>query len=62
MQKATWKMPSLVPIAEGVYKGLVNQKRHGAVNSDWWAVGFSFERLTQEIKAFTEGTPINFLL
>ena len=55
-QPATWDTRTLFPIAKRVYQKLVHQKRHGAINSDWWAVGFGFDYLQAQINAFIQGT------
>ena len=55
-QPATWDTRALFPIAKRVYQKLVHQKRHGAINSDWWAVGFGFGYLQAQMNAFIQGT------
>ena len=55
-QPATWDTRALFPIAKWVYQKLVHQKRHGAIHSDWWAVGFGFDYLPAQINAFIQGT------
>jgi RNA-directed DNA polymerase len=56
MQQAIWHTHSLLPMAKRIYQKLVTQKRHGAINSDWWAVGFSFDHLQTRINAFVDGS------
>src|SRR5271163_2945051 len=56
MQQAVWNTHSLFPIAKRIYQKLVTQKRHGAIKSDWWAVGFRFDYLQTQINAFINGT------
>ena len=55
-QPANWNINTLLPIAKTIYGKLVYQKRHGAIKSDWWAVGFPLTYLQAQIQTFIQGT------
>ena len=55
-QKHRWRTACLAPIAYRVYEKLRKQKQSASVNSDWWAVGFSFSCFLICISKFVQGT------
>lgn len=55
-QKNRWRMAYLMPVADKFYQKISKQKLSASVDSDWWAVGFSFAFFIGCIHKFIQGT------